>query len=243
MGMADRQYSHTHDCFHMRPAEIWQMNLIYFSKHLSMLKTGAKLSDAIYTHHTELGKKWIKWSFVSSELWVVQFICRMLHHAIMFSLYFETFTPANIKNVNPLTPPADELVMHTGMILTWKFDLGIFDLCTGEINKFVLWWCGDPSSYYQKVPCWSSWGDPGGHFKNTHGLLNLRALKFSPVNKIHIVWVRYFVSNLKFHTNILPINWKIWFSYNIEISRALRFKSSYASMKRPNPFHKGFMSS
>ena len=115
---------------------------------------------------------------MSSELWVVQFICRMLHHAIMFSLYFETFTPANIKNVNPLMPPADELVMHTGMILTWKFDLGIFDLCTGEINKFVLWWCGDPSSYYQKVPCWSSWGDPGGHFKNTHGLLNLRVLNF-----------------------------------------------------------------
>ena len=33
--------------------------------------------------------------------------------------------------------------------------------------------------------------------------------------------------------NILPIHWKIWFLYNIEILRALRFKSSYAFLKRP----------
>ena len=32
---------------------------------------------------------------------------------------------------------------------------------------------------------------------------------------------------------ILPIHWKIWFSYNIEILRALGFKSSYAFFKRP----------
>ena len=29
-------------------------------------------------------------------------------------------------------------------------------------------------------------GTPGGHIKNTHELLNLRALKFSPANKIYI---------------------------------------------------------
>ena len=34
------------------------------------------------------------------------------------------------------------------------------------------------------VTCAKSW--PGGRFKNTYELLNLRALKFSPVNKIHI---------------------------------------------------------
>ena len=28
--------------------------------------------------------------------------------------------------------------------------------------------------------------ESGGHFKNIYELLNLRALKFSPVNKIHI---------------------------------------------------------
>ena len=33
--------------------------------------------------------------------------------------------------------------------------------------------------------------------------------------------------------NILPIQWKIYFLYNIEILRALRFKSSYAFLKRP----------
>ena len=33
--------------------------------------------------------------------------------------------------------------------------------------------------------------------------------------------------------NILPIHWKVRFLYNIEILRALRFKSSYAFLKRP----------
>ena len=33
--------------------------------------------------------------------------------------------------------------------------------------------------------------------------------------------------------NILSIHWKIWFLYNNEILRALRFKSSYAFLKRP----------
>ena len=33
--------------------------------------------------------------------------------------------------------------------------------------------------------------------------------------------------------NILPIHWRVRFLYNIEILRALRFKSSYAFLKRP----------
>ena len=50
--------------------------------------------------------------------------------------------------------------------------------------------------------------------------------------------MRYFVWNFKgtlwnSTQNILPIHWKIWFLYNIEILRALRFKSSYAFLKRP----------
>ena len=77
---------------------------------------------------------------------------------------------------------------------------------------------------------------PGGHFKNTYELLNLRAFKFSPLNKIYhfqcmgkIFCVEFQRYPLKFHTqNILPLHWKIWFLYNIEILRALRFKSSYA---------------
>ena len=33
--------------------------------------------------------------------------------------------------------------------------------------------------------------------------------------------------------NILPIHWKMWLLYNIDILRALRVKSSYAFLKRP----------
>ena len=36
--------------------------------------------------------------------------------------------------------------------------------------------------------------------------------------------------------NILPMLWKIWFLYNIEILRALRFENSYVFLKRP-PVH------
>ena len=52
------------------------------------------------------------------------------------------------------------------------------------------------------------------------------------------VWVRYFVRNFKGYLwnstqNMLPIHWKIRFLCNIEILRALRYKSSYAFLKRP----------
>ena len=50
------------------------------------------------------------------------------------------------------------------------------------------------------------------------------------------VWVRYCVRNWHLWNstqNILPIHWKIWFLFNTEILRALRFKSSYAFLKRP----------
>ena len=75
----------------------------------------------------------------------------------------------------------------------------------------------------------------GGHFKNTYELLNLRALKFSPVNKMgKIYFVRNFKGTLWNSTqNIIPIHWKVWFSYNIEILRALRVKSSDTFLKRP----------
>ena len=47
------------------------------------------------------------------------------------------------------------------------------------------------------------------------------------------VWERYFARNFKgalwnSTQNVLPIHWKIWFSYNAEILRARRFKRSYA---------------
>ena len=65
---------------------------------------------------------------------------------------------------------------------------------------------------------------PGGHFKNTYELLNVRALKISLVNKSTSfnAWVWYFVWNFKgtfwnSTQNILPIHWKIWLLYKIEI--------------------------
>ena len=86
----------------------------------------------------------------------------------------------------------------------------------------------------------SMWGDLGGGFKNTYELLNLRALKFSSVTESTSfnVWVKYFVWNFKgtlwnSTQNIIPIHWKIWFLYNIEILRALGFKSSYSFLKCP----------
>ena len=53
------------------------------------------------------------------------------------------------------------------------------------------------------------------------------------------VWVRYLVWNFKgplwnSTQNIFPIHWKIRFLYKIEILGALRFKSSYAFLKRPH---------
>ena len=72
-------------------------------------------------------------------------------------------------------------------------------------------------------------------FKNTYELLNLRALKYSPVNEIQIfqinVWVKYFVWNFKgtlwnSTQNILPIHWKIWFIQH------WHFKSSYRTISR-----------
>ena len=60
--------------------------------------------------------------------------------------------------------------------------------------------------------CWLNLikAGPGGHFKNTYELLNLRALKFSPVNKIHIFQcmgmifcVEFQRYPLKFHTKYL----------------------------------------
>ena len=84
----------------------------------------------------------------------------------------------------------------------------------------------------------------GGHFKNTYELFNLRALKNFPLwikSTSFNAWVRYFLWNFKdtlwnSTQNIFPIHWKIWFLNNIEILRALRFKSSYEFLKRP-PVH------
>ena len=57
-----------------------------------------------------------------------------------------------------------------------------------------------------------------GRFKNTYKLLNLGALTFSPVNKIHIFQcmgeifcVEFQRYPFKFHKNIFTMHWNIWF--------------------------------
>ena len=79
----------------------------------------------------------------------------------------------------------------------------------------------------------------GAHFKNTYELLNLRALKFSPVNKFHIFQcmgkifcVELQRIHLKFHTQYLTHTVKMWILYNIELFRALRIRSSCAFCER-----------
>ena len=68
----------------------------------------------------------------------------------------------------------------------------------------------------------------GGRFKNTYELLNLRALKFSPVHKIHIFQcmgkifcVEFQRVPLKFHTKYLTHTLK-----NVDFIQGWRFKSS-----------------
>ena len=77
-------------------------------------------------------------------------------------------------------------------------------------------------------PSWPHWGhsegwQSWGAFKSTYELLNLRALKFSPMNAIYIFqWIRYFVWNFKGNLwnstqNVLPIHWKKRFWYKVDI--------------------------
>ena len=83
-----------------------------------------------------------------------------------------------------------------------------------------------------------------GRFIQAYELLNPRALKFSPVNKMHIFQCmgKIFVCNFKgylwnYTQNILPIHWKKRFWYNIEILRALAIKSSQVFHWRTSTHH------
>ena len=64
--------------------------------------------------------------------------------------------------------------------------------------------------HYTETISQSLYNWPGGRFKKTYDLLNLRALKMSPVNKIHIFQcmgkifcVEFQRDPLKFHTKYL----------------------------------------
>ena len=118
----------------------------------------------------------------------------------------------------------------------------------GLIRIFTLWacarfWCDLTDTMKNVNKCtWTKFkmqlkscqwdrSEARGHFKKAYELLNLRALKFSPVHKCTFcnVWVRYFVWNFKGYLwnstkNILPICWKMQFLYNADILRDLRFK-------------------
>ena len=111
----------------------------------------------------------------------------------------------------------------------WTGLYGSLDIIhKGQINNF-------PSSY---SPFWMT--SSGGRFKKTNELLNLRALKISPVNKIHIFQcmgkifcVEFQRYPLKFHTKYLTHTLKDMIFIQHRNLRALRFKSSYVFLKRP----------
>ena len=63
-------------------------------------------------------------------------------------------------------------------------------------------------------------------------------INFSSNYTFFIIWFRYFVRNFKgclwnSIQNILPIDWNIRFSYNVENLRALTFRSVYAFFNSP----------
>ena len=97
------------------------------------------------------------------------------------------------------------------------------------INSRMPW----PSNCWPIHSIWSSCGCSRGCFKNIHKLLNLRALKFSSLNKIHMFQCmgRYFMCNFKgilwnSTQNILVMHWKMEFLVIVEFLSALKFKSS-----------------
>ena len=98
-------------------------------------------------------------------------------------------------------------------------------------NKLTIWW------FLHVILLLSVFVRSGGHFKNTCELLNLRALKFSHVDKIYIYqcmgkifWVEFQRYPLKFHTKYLTHTLKdIIFIQH----RALWFKSSCTFLKCP----------
>ena len=69
-----------------------------------------------------------------------------------------------------------------------------------------------------------------GRFKNTYELLDIRALQYSPVSKIHIFQCMGEIFCVEFQRYPLI---HVGFLCNIEILRALRFKSSCTFLKRP----------
>ena len=85
----------------------------------------------------------------------------------------------------------------------------------------------------------NSWTMHRGRLKNAYELLNLRALKFSPVNKIHIfncmskiICVKFQRVPLKLHTKYLAYTLKDTIFIGYWNLRARRFKSSCTFLKR-----------
>ena len=120
-----------------------------------------------------------------------------------------------------LSKPYSEQYWYHFFSSTWFFDTGnytkwnlvyvkttmslIMSRCTKSNPFHCHQW------HHAQKPLW-----PGGRFKNTYELLNLRSLKFSLWIKSTSfnLWVRYFVWNFKgtlwnSTQNIFPIHWNI----------------------------------
>ena len=170
-----------------------------------------------------------------SNTW--QFICKTFKlYGICVSIYKSMFE--SIVAYWQLYPMKHvsikiDLEFESFMSRTW-----IWKCCLQNVSHFV-----SASVCCELVMLRLFFLPPWGCFKNTYELLNVRALKFPPVDKIHIFQCMDKIFCVDFKgtiwnstQNILPIHWKIWFLY-IEIVRALRFKSSYVFLKCPQMCH------
>ena len=97
--------------------------------------------------------------------------------------------------------------------------------------------CSTPILLYCRYSLSTIWR----RFKNAYVLLNLRGIKFPPVNKIHIfrcmgkiICVKFQRAPLKFHTKYLTHTLKDRILCNIELLWAPRFTSSYEFL---NAYH------
>ena len=116
-----------------------------------------------------------------------------------FKLTFMAFISNLLHNVNYFQEMkvSVAILFHSSTVKWWRL---LKFTPKGWTNR------GLPIKHNRYHVCW--W--PGGRFKNTYELLNLRALKFSYVNKIHIFQcmgkifcVEFQRYPLKFHTKHL----------------------------------------
>ena len=135
--------------------------------------------------------------------------------AILLIEYMGTHRSEHWNNIRRFSYSKMILKMLSTKCQPFSFDFNILTDSYGNVMARLVW-----RTRYQWETC--------GRFKNTYQLLNLRALKSSPLNKIHIFQcmgkmfcVEFQRYPLKFHTKYLTHTLK-----NVDFIQGWRFKSS-----------------